>query len=188
VWPAGESPANWQKRGRGAIGPRASRGRRRTSLRCTEPLEVFIGGHFLRALGRRSRPVRVAVEYQSVYRKDQQRQVLVLYLKRPRAKSWALRRCVGALQIQRLEGSRPGDYGICIGMSRFRSFASLPLLSERFGFSNGSQRECPWGGALESLERTTILHSEERERQKQCARRSTSETRGWRCGFMRRSG
>ena len=35
-------------------------------------------------------------------------EVLVLYLKRPRAKSWELRRCVGALQIQRLEGSRPG--------------------------------------------------------------------------------
>jgi hypothetical protein len=32
----------------------------------------------------------------------------VLYLKRPRAKSWELRRCGGALQIQRLEGSRPG--------------------------------------------------------------------------------
>ena len=35
-------------------------------------------------------------------------QVLVLYLERPRAKSWELRRCVGALQIQRLEGCRPG--------------------------------------------------------------------------------
>jgi hypothetical protein len=34
--------------------------------------------------------------------------VLVLYLERPRAKSWELRRCGGALQIQRLEGSRPG--------------------------------------------------------------------------------
>jgi hypothetical protein len=34
-------------------------------------------------------------------------EVLVLYLKRPRAKSWELRRCKGALQIQRLEGSRP---------------------------------------------------------------------------------
>ena len=34
-------------------------------------------------------------------------EVLVLYLKRPRAKSWELRRCGGALQIQRLEGSRP---------------------------------------------------------------------------------
>ena len=35
-------------------------------------------------------------------------EVLVLYLKRPRAKSWELRRCGGALQIQRLEGSRLG--------------------------------------------------------------------------------
>ena len=33
--------------------------------------------------------------------------VLVLYLKRPRRKSWESRRCGGALQIQRLEGSRP---------------------------------------------------------------------------------
>ena len=32
----------------------------------------------------------------------------MLYLKRPRAKSCELRRCGGALQIQRLEGSRPG--------------------------------------------------------------------------------
>jgi hypothetical protein len=44
-------------------------------------------------------------------RTDSQRrgpEVLVLYLKRPRAKSWELRGCGGALQIQRLEGSRPG--------------------------------------------------------------------------------
>jgi len=41
-------------------------------------------------------------------RPDLYRKVLVLYLKRPRAKSWELRRCGGALQIQRLEGSRPG--------------------------------------------------------------------------------
>jgi len=34
-------------------------------------------------------------------------QVLVLYLKRPRAKSGELRHCGGALRIQRLEGSRP---------------------------------------------------------------------------------
>ena len=32
----------------------------------------------------------------------------MLYLERPRVKSWELRRCVGALQIQRLEGSCPG--------------------------------------------------------------------------------
>ena len=38
---------------------------------------------------------------------DLYREVLVLYLKRPRAKSGELRRCGGALQIQRLEGSRP---------------------------------------------------------------------------------
>ena len=34
-------------------------------------------------------------------------EVLVLYLKYPRAKSGELRRCEGALQIQRLERSRP---------------------------------------------------------------------------------
>jgi hypothetical protein len=34
-------------------------------------------------------------------------EVLVLYLKRPRAESLELRRREGALQIQRLEGSRP---------------------------------------------------------------------------------
>jgi hypothetical protein len=46
-------------------------------------------------------------------------EVLVLYLKRPREESWELRRCGGALEIQRLEGSRPlGDYGICIWMGR----------------------------------------------------------------------
>ena len=33
----------------------------------------------------------------------------MLYLKRPRAKRWELRRRGGALQIQRLEGSRPGE-------------------------------------------------------------------------------
>jgi hypothetical protein len=40
-------------------------------------------------------------------RHDNYREVLVLYLKRPPAKNWELRRCGGALQIQRLEGSRP---------------------------------------------------------------------------------
>ena len=32
----------------------------------------------------------------------------MLYLKRPQAESWKLKRCEGALQIQRLEGGRPG--------------------------------------------------------------------------------
>ncbi len=42
-------------------------------------------------------------------------EVLVLYLRRPRAKSWELRRCGGALQIQRLEGSRPGGlWDLCL--------------------------------------------------------------------------
>src|SRR5438132_6757717 len=46
-------------------------------LRCAgpEPFEVVIGGHFLHAPLRRSRPVRVAGEYQNVHRKNQERQV-----------------------------------------------------------------------------------------------------------------
>jgi hypothetical protein len=44
----------------------------------------------------------------TLYSQRRWSEVLVLYLKRPRAKSWELRRCGGALQIQRLEGSRPG--------------------------------------------------------------------------------
>ena len=44
----------------------------------------------------------------------------MLYLKRPRAKSWELRRCGGALQIQRLEGSRPrGTMGFVFGGADF---------------------------------------------------------------------
>src|SRR5216683_6104294 len=73
-------------------------------------------------------------------------------------------------------------------MSGSCSFASVPLRSECLGFSSGSQREWSWGSAMERLGRTTILHSEERETQNQSARRSTSEIRGWRCGFMRRTG
>jgi hypothetical protein len=69
-------------------------------------------------------------------------------------------------------------------MSRCWSFVSLPLRSERLGFSSGSQREWAWGGASESLNRTSILHSDKCEIHNQCARRSTS----WRCGFMRRIG
>jgi hypothetical protein len=37
------------------------------------------------------------------------------------------------------------------------------LLSECLGFSSGSQREWAWGGASETLERTTKLHSDRRE-------------------------
>src|SRR6266478_6204459 len=40
-----------------------------------EPFEVVIGGHFLHAPLRRSRSDRGAGEYQSVYRKNQERQV-----------------------------------------------------------------------------------------------------------------
>jgi hypothetical protein len=94
----------------------------------------------------------------------------------------------GRFRYSDLKEAAPGDYGICIWMSRSCSFASLPLLSERLGFTSRSQREWSWGGASESPERTTILHSEECETQNQCARRSTSEIRGWKCGFKRRTG
>ena len=94
----------------------------------------------------------------------------------------------GRFRYSDLKEAAPGDYGICIWMSRSWSFASVPLRSECLGFSSGSQREWAWGGASESLERTAIVHSEECETQNQCARRSTGKIRGWRCGFMRRTG
>ena len=62
------------------------------------------------------------------------------------------------------------------------------LLSERLGFSSEWQREWSWGGAWESVNRTTILHSDKCETQNRCARRSRSEIRGWKCGFKRRTG
>ena len=43
---------------------------------------------------------------------------LVLYLKRPRAKSWELRSLVGRFRYSDLKEAAPGDYGVCIGMSR----------------------------------------------------------------------
>jgi hypothetical protein len=45
-------------------------------------------------------------------------EVLVLYLKRPCAKSWELRCCVGRFRYSDLKEAAPGDYGICIWMSR----------------------------------------------------------------------
>ena len=77
----------------------------------------------------------------------------MLYLKRPRAKSWELRRCGGALQIQRLEGSRPGGlWDLYLDEPVVDRLRVWPLLSERLGFSCWSQREWSWGGASESLE------------------------------------
>ena len=61
------------------------------------------------------------------------------------------------------------------------------MLSVRFGFSWWSQREWSWGGALESLDRTTIVQCEEYETQNQCACRSAREKRGWGYGFMLRT-
>src|SRR5882724_6646969 len=62
LWPAGERPTNWQSE----VDAQSALGRLEVGgvLRCagTEPLEVVIGGHFLRALRTRSRPVRVAVK------------------------------------------------------------------------------------------------------------------------------
>jgi hypothetical protein len=56
------------------------------------------------------------------------------------------------------------------------------------GFSSEWQREWSRIDTGESMERTTVVHSEEGETQNQCARRGRSEIRGWRCGFMLRTG
>jgi hypothetical protein len=94
----------------------------------------------------------------------------------------------GRFRYSDLKEAAPGDYGICIWMSRSRSFASVPLRSERLGFSSGWQRELVWGGASESLDRSSILHSDKCETEDQCACRCTSEIRRWSCGFMQRTG
>ncbi len=112
----------------------------------------------------------------------------MLYLERPRAKSWEWIAVEGRFRYSDLKEASPGDYGICIPMSRWLSFAGWRLLSLRFGFSSWWQKEWSWAGTSESLERSTIQHSEEWETEKQCARRSTRKIRGWRCGFMRHTG
>src|SRR5439155_20110946 len=65
--------------GKGEIEAQSALGRVEIAgvLRCAgpEPFEVVIGGHFLHATRVRSRPVRVAGEYQSRDRKNQGRQV-----------------------------------------------------------------------------------------------------------------
>jgi len=48
--------------------------------------------------------------------------------------------------------------------------------------------EWVWGAASESLDRSTILHSDKCETENRCACRCTSEIRRWSCGFMRRTG
>jgi hypothetical protein len=46
-------------------------------------------------------------------------EVLVLYLKRPPAKSWRVETlCRGRFRYSDLKEAIPGDYGICIWMSR----------------------------------------------------------------------
>ena len=52
-------------------------------------------------------------------RHDNYREVLVLYLKRPGAMNWELRRCEGRFRYSDLKEGAPGDYGICMWMSRF---------------------------------------------------------------------
>ena len=94
----------------------------------------------------------------------------------------------GRCRYSDLKEAAPGDYGICIPMSRSLSFARWRWLSVRFRFSCWWQREWSGGDTSESLERATIQHSEEWETENQCARRSTSKIRGWRCGFMRHTG
>src|SRR6266853_457857 len=93
-------------------------------LRCAglEPFEVVIGGHFLHAPLRRSRFVRVAGEYQSVYRNDWEQQVLVLYLQRPPVKIYrsdAL--CTGAVSDTALRLLVRNNFAI----ARYTSGATL---------------------------------------------------------------
>jgi hypothetical protein len=93
----------------------------------------------------------------------------------------------GRFRYSDLKEAAPGDYGICIWMRRSLSFASVPLLSECLGFSSGSQREWAWGGASETLERTTKLRSDQRETQNRCGAEARARFEaGW--GFMLRTG
>ena len=53
-------------------------------------------------------------------------EVLVLYLKRPRARNWELRWCVrGHFRYSDLKEAAPGGYGICFSMRQSLSFACL---------------------------------------------------------------
>ena len=62
----------------------------------------------------------------------------------------------GALQIQRLEGSRPrGLWDLYLDELVLILCESAIAVGAR-GFRSGSQREWAWGGASESLNRTTI--------------------------------
>ena len=69
----------------------------------------------------------------------------------------------GRCRYSDLKEAAPGDYGICFSMRRSLSFGKWLLLSVRFRFSCWWQREWSWAGTSESLERTTIQHSEECE-------------------------
>src|ERR1700722_15983747 len=97
-------------------------------------------------------------------------------------------RCGGALQIQVLEGSRPGglwDLNLDGAVLMVCEFA---VAVRALGFQEQVAERTGVGKRSESLNRTTILHSDKCETQNQCGRRSTSEIRGWRCGFKRRTG
>jgi hypothetical protein len=89
-----------------------------------------------------------------------------------------------ALQIQRLEGSRPWGLWDLYLDERVLMVCEFAVAIGRSGFTSGLQREGSWGGEWESLNRTTIVRSDKCETQNQCARRSRSEIRGWGCGFM----
>src|SRR6266568_4689891 len=92
--------------GKGEIEAQSALGRIEVSgiLLCAgpEPFEVVIGGHFLHAPLRRSRPVRVAGEYQSVYRKNQERQVGL----------WAVKDCSSALGCKQIPNAVAHDHTI----------------------------------------------------------------------------
>jgi len=71
---------------------------------------------------------------------------------------------------------------------RFLIVCQFAVAGRALGFHQRVAERRGVGGAWESMNRTTVLHSDKGGTQHQCARRNTSEMRGWRCGFMRRTG
>jgi hypothetical protein len=93
----------------------------------------------------------------------------------------------GALQIQRLEGSPGGLWDLYLD-EPVLIVREVDVVVGALWFQLLMAERMVMGGASESLEHTTILRSEKCETQRQGARRSTREIRGWGCGFMRRIG
>jgi hypothetical protein len=87
----------------------------------------------------------------------------VLYLKRSRAKSRELETLWRALQIQRLEGSRPGGLWEFYLAERVSIVCELAVAVRAPGFRERVAERMVMGDAWESLNRTTILRSEECE-------------------------